>query len=220
MNKPSAFFVISAWNNNISWVEEYTDNYIIYDKSHTLEETEKIIRIPNVGYNCGDIMLFIIENYDNLPPLIAFLEGWPFDHCKKETFDKLIYNECFTSIEDYSHLAETYAHKKDADGGYIEINNSWYILSHIQTYGPEVNRYLRSYNQFLDMMFIAPKYPKYVRFAPGAQYIVPKENILYYSRKFYEKIMSLIDYHRIPSEGFIIERALFYIFTNKWHEKK
>lgn len=220
MHKPKAFFVVSQWNNDVSWVEEYTDDYIIYDKSNTLLEGDKILKIQNVGYNIYDINHFIVNNYDNLPELIAFLEGNPFDHCKKETFDKLIYNEYFTPIEDYSHVSISHAHHKSEDGGYMEINDSWYIPAHIGTYGIEINKYLQFYNQFLYKVFENPEYLKWIRFSPGGQYIVPKENILFYSKKFYEKLMSYVDYHRIPSEAFIIERSLYYIFTNKWKEKK
>lgn len=139
--KPKAFFVVSAWNNDISWVGNYTNNYLIYDKSHSLNvANSKVVQPKNVGYNTWDIADFIVNNYENLPDLIAFLEGNPFDHCKKETFDKLIYNECFIPIEDYSHVPESFAHKKSEDGGYTEINNSWYLSSHATTHGAETYR--------------------------------------------------------------------------------
>jgi hypothetical protein len=219
--EPAAFFVVSAYHNDISWIGNYTKRYIIYDKSHTLNVANtKIIQPENVGYNCYDICHFIIENYDRLPDLIAFLEGNPFDHCKKETFDKLIYNTSFTSIEDYSHIPESYAHKKAEDGGYMEINTSWYLTSHTQTHGIETCRYSGNYNSFLDEIFQNPDHPEYIRFAPGGQYIVPRENILFYSKRFYEKIMSVVDYHRIPAESHMIERMLYYIFTNRWEERK
>jgi len=216
---PKAFFVVSNWNNDVSWVEKYTDNYIIYDKSDTLPEGDKIIKIKNVGYNIYDILHFIVNNYDSLPELTAFLQGNPFDHCKKETFDKLIYNECFTPIEDYSHVPESNAHKKSVDGGYMEKNTSWYFGAHRQEHGSKVTKYLSSYTQLLNEIFESPEYPRWIRFAPGAQYIVPRKNILFYSKEFYKKLMGYVDYHRIPAEGFALERTMYYIFTNKWDEK-
>ncbi len=218
--KPKAFFVVSAWNNDVGWIEEYTNNYLIYDKSLSFEPSDKVIQVKNVGYNIYDIAHYIVNYYENLPDMVAFLEGNPFDHCKKETFNKLIYRTEFTPIEDYSHIPESYAHRKDTDGGYMEINNSWYFASHVTTHGAEVNRYFHSYNDFLDMMFDNPEHPEWIRFSPGGQYLVPKENILFYSKDFYKKIMGFVNYHRIPSEGHAIERCLYYIFTNKWGEKK
>lgn len=106
MNKPEAFFVVSQWNNDISWVDEYTDRFLIYDKSNTLPEGEKILKIQNVGYNIYDICHYIVSNYDNLPEVVAFFEGDPFTHCKREVFDELIYNVNFTPLEYYEHIQE------------------------------------------------------------------------------------------------------------------
>jgi hypothetical protein len=217
MKEPTAFFVISEYKNDISWVENYTHKYIIYDKSNTLPAGPKILKVENRGYNIWDMLDFIIRNYNNLPSITAFLEGFPYDHCRKETFDKLIYNETFTPIEDYSHYAEYYAHKKDIDGGYMEINSSWYLED--KNPPQKVHRYYSSYNEFLADVFINPEFPQWIRFSPGAQYLVPKENILFYSKKFYEKLIRLVDYAELPTEAHLLERAMYTIFTNKFKEK-
>lgn len=223
MNKPKAFFVVSEWNNDVSWIKEYTDDYLIYDKSNTLLPDEHILKVPNVGYNIHDILDFITRNYDNLPELTAFLEGNPFDHCKKEVFDKLIYNEEFTPIEYYGNIPANGWEQRDENGGFMEINNSWYVPAHIIEHGKEVHKFFsshNSYNDFLGSVFDKPDFPDWIRFAPGGQYIVPKENILFYSKKFYENLKGYVNYHRIPCEGFILERALYYIFTNKFKERE
>jgi len=220
--KTSAFFIISEWNNDVSWIKDYTENYLVYDKSNTLPEDilGKVIKRKNVGYNVGDYFNFFIENYDNLPSVMALLEGCPWDHITREKFDKLINNNEFTPLESYEHIPETWINKKGEDGGFTEYNNNWYISAHVQTHGSEVNRYLQSYNQFLFEVFENPVYPKYIRFSPGGQYIVKQENILFYSKKFWNKLLKYVDYTRVPSEGHIIERALYTIFTNKFKERK
>lgn len=212
-------WIVNCHNKDFSWIPQYTNNYIIYDKTCSLIETEKITHQKNVGYNIYDYMHYIVNNYDKLPEVCVFLKANAFQHCKKEAFDILIKNNNFTPIEDYSHVPESAWHKKSIDGGYMELNNSWYIHSHRQTYGPEVVRYIENYNEFLNSMFNISHYPQWIRFSPGGQYIVPKENILYYSQDFYKKLMGFVDYHQIPSEAHVIERALYYIFTNKWQEK-
>ena len=250
-NKPEAFFVVSSYMNDTAWIKYYTDNYVIYDKSNTLPPSDKVIKVPNVGYNIHDIFHFIINNYNNLPELTAFLEGNPFDHCKKATFDKLIYNTEFTAIEDYSHLIEhekdTFGgtdafirigntwrgpdgdktelkyrpYKRDVDGGYMEINSSWYMFASFVKYGLKSNKFFGYFGEFLNEMFDVYRddHPKWVRFAPGAQYIVPKTNILFYSKNFWKKLIGYVDYCKIPAEAYLIERALYYIFTNKWNER-
>lgn len=248
---PKAFFVVSRYTNDIAWIKDYTDRFIIYDKSNTLPLSNRVIKVPNVGYNIHDILHFIIHNYKNLPKLTAFLEGNPFDHCKRETFNKLIYNTEFTSLEDYSHLAkheknttgntDTFIrmgntwrgppgdktelkyrpYKRDVDGGYMEINSSWYMYAHFTSHGHKANKFFGYFGEFLNEVFDVYRedHPKWIRFAPGAQYIVPKKNILFYSKNFYKKLIGYVDYCRIPAEAHLLERAMYSIFTNKWKER-
>jgi len=213
--KPEAFFVISNWKNNCSWIEEYTNRYIIYDKSNTLPDGDKIIRIDNVGHNIYDCFHFITNNYDSLPEITFFGQGLVWDHCKRETFDKLIYNTEFTPIEDYAHVAESYAHRKAPDGNYTEINSSWYLLLP----PPYEHRKYHAYDQFMNEMFTDYTHVDWIRFSPGAQYVVPKRNILKYSKEFYMKLMSLVDYAQYTMEAHLLERALFYIFSNRYEER-
>jgi hypothetical protein len=212
-------WVVTSYKTDFSWIDNYTSNYIIYDKSGELQETDRIKHQVNVGYNIYDLCYFIIKHYDNLPDVCVFIKSNVFKHCNEDKFNILIQNNNFTPIESYEHLPVSEVHVKGADGGFMEINNSWYIQSHINSHGKEVNRFLRTYNQFLRKVFNNPVYPDWVRFAPGGNYIVPKENILFYSKEFYKRLMSYVDYHQIPSEAHIIERALYTIFTNQFQEK-
>lgn len=221
MNKK---WIVNSYKNDVSWISDYTDNYIIYDKSGELPETDKILHQKNVGLSGYDFCCFIIDNYDNLPDICVFMKDNIFTrnppHCNKEKFDTLIKNNFFTTLESQEHLPESYAHIKDVDGGYMEINNSWYVKSHINTYGKDVAKYFYDYNIFMSFMFIGYESPKYVRFAPGGNYIVPKENLLFYSIDFWKKLKLYQSHHINPVEAHIIERALFYIFTNRWKEKQ
>ena len=252
MRIPKAFFVVSRYKNDVAWIKDYTDDFVIYDKSNTLPSCSKVVKVPNVGYNIHDIFHFIINNYSCLPELTAFLEGNPFDHCKKETFDKLIYNTEFTSLEDYSYLTSEQIgegndgdafirignvwrsppgdktetryrpYKKDVDGGYMEINSSWYMHAHFETYGLQSTKFFGFFGEFLNETFDVHRidHPKWIRFAPGAQYIVPKKNILFYSKDFYKKLLSYVSYYKKPAEAHLLERAMYSIFTNRWTERK
>lgn len=213
--KPKAFFLISNWRNDISWVEDYTEDYFVYDKSDNLLVSDRVFKSENVGFNVYDICSFCYYNYDILPELIAFLQGCPWDHICRETFDKLIYNETFTPLEDYSHVKESYAHKKDVDGGYMEINSNWYL----KLDPPYKHRWYNSYDEFIDDMLVGVPHSKWIRFAPGGQYIVPRENILKYSRNFWGKLMGTVSYDQYPMEAHLIERALFTIFSAKYEER-
>lgn len=220
----SNFLVVSQYHFDISWVSEYTDNYIIYDKGHTTPKSEKVKYLPNLGHNIGTYMTHIIENYDSLHEVTIFVKGDVFPrHCNKEKFDRIINNTTFTSIESYEESPEGGIHKKAADGGYMEINNSWYVPYH-------VNRYFKTYNEFMAKMLKNPPKTNLVRFAPGANYIVPRQYILKYPKWFYEKINSFIQYvgneeecrdgkQSIPAECHIVERALHTLWTGDFEVK-
>jgi hypothetical protein len=210
--KTDAFFVVSEYNNMVDWVEEYTKNYVIYDKSDSLPIGEKILKVNNVGFNIWDIFHFITTNYDNLPDLVAFLEGDPWHHCNRKTFNKLITKKELTPLESYKDTIEYWAHKHDEDGGFLEINTSHYLALG----APYKHRYFSSFDMFMENCFVDYEHIKWLRFAPGGMYLVPKENILFYSKAFYEKIMTFVDYDRLPVEAFLIERALYLIFSNKF----
>jgi hypothetical protein len=217
MNKPESFFVVSAWNNDISWIKDYTNDYIIFDKSNTLPEGERIIKVLNYGYNIYDILYFICSFYNDLPELVAFLEGNPFNHCKKEVFDKLIYRKEFTPIEYYADIPIKKGETRDSDGGFEEINNSWYI------YHNDIKNRRRcvyaSFDIFMHYYFEDYKQLKMVRFAPGAQYIVEKKQILQYPHLFWVCMMNGLN-KEDPSEAFVIERALYYIFKGTYKARK
>ena len=209
-------FIVSSYLNNLEWLNNYPNQKIIYDKSNSLPKAENIIHVPNVGHNIFDQMDFIISNYNNLPEYIAFIQGWSYDHCKKEKFDKLINNKYFTPLESYEHIPESYAHRKSKDMQYEEINTSWYLYLE----KPYEHRYFNSYDEFMNMFFCNYQHLEWIRFSPGAMYIVPKNNILYYSKEFYEKLITLVNYAQYTMEAHLLERAMYYIYSNKYKERK
>jgi len=208
------FLVISNHNNNVSWVLEYTDNYLVYDRSDKLTDLDsldknKVIKSPNIGYNLYDYFTFIIDRYDNLPDVTIFAKGNVFPrHITKEYFDSVVNNTYFTPLEDPNILKASWpASMYSASKGFREINTSWYT-KHFQT------KYFNEYNSFLKFVYEKPTLPAYIRFAPGANYIVPKENILKLPKMVYENIRTFISHATLPGEASIIERALYTLWTS------
>ena len=228
------FLCISNYFNDLDWLLEYNNPHVIYHKTWNgvfedikglkviqpleLEEKYPTFNIKNGsqnGYNIYDYLSFIIENYENLPDVTAFIKGNLIGrHISKVIFDKLIHNKYFTCIEDWkSHdkkqrsLQNNYA-MFSCDGGWMEKNTDWYLNRPNQTI-----KFFNSYNQFLSFCFKDPVYPKYIRFPPGANFIVPKENILKYQKIFYQNLIKFVEYSRLPSEAHILERALYTIWN-------
>lgn len=189
-----ATWIINNYSqNDLEWVKEYKpDEVIVYDKKD-----------KNVGYNIYDYCDYIIKNYDNLPDLMFFIKGNMLDrHITKPEFDKLVNSKTFTPL--LTQLHNTYQPVcYYQDGLFYEVNDSWYMNCHER-------KHFLTYNEFADIMGL-PK-PDYIGFAPGACYIVPKENVLKRSKEFYEKLKSFVDYCAEPAEAHAIERALYTIW--------
>lgn len=235
------FFCISAYNNDLDWLEEYPNSHIIYDKCcfggwadndnsellppSNLKEKYPKYNITNGdpnGYNISDYMTFIIDNYDDLPDVTCFLKGNTIGrHIRKEIFDHIINNKCFTPIEDWrahdpeqDSLQNGYA-MISCEGGWMEKNDSWYMK-----HPKHPIKYFQSYNEFLDYCFEDPFHPMYVRFPPGGNFIVPKEHILKYPKTFYENLRTFTRHTRVSGEGQLIERALYTIWMGNFKISK
>jgi len=231
------FFCISNYNNNLDWLTEYSNPHLIYDKtwaggvvdndnSGLIPPSNLKGRYPNYnivngdpnGYNISDYMTFIIDHYDSLPDVVAFLKGNTIGrHVSKEYFDRVIDNKCFTLLEDWKEhdpnqtaLQNGYA-MFSCDGGWMETNDSWYL-----NHPKHPTKYFKSYNDFLNFCFVDPVHPKYIRFPPGANFIVPKEYILKYDKIFYENLRTFTRHTRVSGEGQMIERALYTIWIGNY----
>src|SRR5436190_1509732 len=55
-------YILSRYNHDISWLTEYTDDYVLYDRSE--EPLEGSIVMPNIGSDWYDKFTYIINNYE------------------------------------------------------------------------------------------------------------------------------------------------------------
>ena len=222
-NKP--ILIISRYNEDVSWIKEYEDkyDYIIYNKGEALPNNHpelclcgyNFINVENIGGNQRDIFQYIHDNYDHLLEIMIFIQAYPFDHRKKETFDTLIHNNKLTALEDYSHITDhsatlSGAQKLDIDGGYMEINNSWYIQAHNSSH----NRSCRwsTFDEFMDEHFNNYIREDYNRFTPGSQYLITKDIAKHYPKEFWAYLRDILCKNYM-TEAHIVERALLKILN-------
>ncbi len=203
------FLMVSNYNADISWILDYTDDYIIYDRSDTDEWTRpfdqsKVIRVPNIGWDIYDKFTYIIDNYDKLPESMIMTKGNIFKYITQNEFNEICNNTSFTPIFTKHHKTYMPVCFYGEDGIFNEINNSWYLNSHIA-------KYFSNYNEFIKGLGI--EIPQYIKFAPGSNYIVTKKDILKHPKSFYEKLRQMIDYSAHPGEAQIIERFLYTLWT-------
>ena len=188
----SVLIIIAKYKEDISWVNMLHHSYMVYDKSKN---------IPNVGRESETYLRYIIENYDNLPDYVVFLQGNPFDHLKIGNIEFL--NNEIDSIHDCKSMI---------------------CLNYIANAGH--NAITRTKESF-QALFDTPL-PKLFSFSPGAQFIVPKDCILHRPKSFYETIrnvMSDIDNKTISYANCLvcpwtIEQMWSYIFNKNIPHKE
>lgn len=196
-------YIVSRYEHDLSWIKDYTDDIVLYDRSK--EPLPNSIVVPNLGSDIADKFQFIIDNYDNLPDVAIYTKANLFKYVSKEEFDKVKDNKTFTPLLTQNH--KTYSDEQGVvcfykDGIYYERNNLWYLNAHPTRLPP---------TWLMQELKIDPKYNemRYVPFAPGSNYILPKENILKHPKKFYEKLRGYLEWSVYPGEAMIIERGLY-----------
>ena len=158
--------------------------------------------LPSTTGMEGTIIGYVYNNYESLPNIFGFLQGNPFDHCEKSLLEKLVARTDYTILCDESEGHE----EKNVD-----------VLD--QNYGSNLqdSKY-KNFDEFMNTYFSNYEHIDTLLFSPGSQFIVKKENILFYSKDFWKKISEEIKKHHM-TETYIIERALHYIFTNRYLER-
>lgn len=214
-------YIVSRYDHDVGWLKDYTDDYVIYDRSPGfsmgfVEEMgiDNIICVNNIGSDIYDKLTYIIDNYDNLPDVAVYTKANLFKYITKEEFDKVKDNRTFTPLLTQHHnVPKLNSHKGVRsvqlacepvayyEGGmYWEINNRWYLGAHSA----------KSKSNAIGLMHLLGIYDmKYLPFAPGSNYILPKENILKHSKEFYEVLRGNLEWDVYPGEAQIIERGLY-----------
>ena len=194
-------WIVSRYNHKLSWILDYAkaEDIILYDRSES--PLPNAIVVENIGTDIYDKLTWIIDNYENLPEIAILIKCNLFDYIKPREFEKIKDNKIFTPIlsqEHHTYLPVCYY----KDEMYYEINNFYYLMAH-----PPKNE--EAVEELSDLLGL--RYLKYVPFAPGSGYILPKENILKHPKEFYEKLRSYL-WGVYCGEAQIIERGLYLLW--------
>lgn len=244
MQKTNNFFVIHNFNTIPSNLLELCEDYLIYDCSTQTNIKEQlhtmglhIKDIENTGHNITSYFSYFDEYYDNLHEVICLLKGNMIGrHCSKEFLDQVYNNQSFTFLYEEKQYWDKFS-KYDSTGQkneagntflamenvYVEKNTSWYAQS-----DNHPKKYFNDVDDLLRFIYQKPMIPQYCMFAPGACYIVRKEQVLLHDRVFYRNLNKLMNYAvapNFPSEAHQIERILPILFTscgkvNDWMENE
>lgn len=210
------YFCISYFNGELGWIKNLNkSNYIVYNKSkEKLEKNINSIKIKNVGYNIYSYLYFIIENYENLPETVVFCKNNIFTrHIEISTFTNLVKRNIFTCLEENNQIRTFPISVELSDNSFNEINSSWYKFKYSR-------KYFADYNYFYKFIFDSKNIPLFIRFAPGANYIVPKNNILLRSKNYYKNLLKFVYHSQYSCESHFIERSLYLIWNSNIKSSK
>lgn len=208
-------YVLSRYNHDISWLDDYNDFYVLYDRSET--PLKGSIVVPNIGSDIYDKFSFIIDNYNDLPEVAIYSKANIFKYITKKEFDRIKDNQTFTPILTDAHPevvcdfgmpepGKPFSFYKD--GIYWELNWPAYLKNNPAKNQP-VPVTLEWYLAHPLLKLLKIDKLEYLPFAPGSNYILPKENILQHPKSLYEELRSYLDWSVYPGEAMIVERGLY-----------
>lgn len=173
--------VVARYNESVDWVKELNYKVTIYNKNRE-EENLFPINLPNVGREGHTFFYHIVENYDNLPDYLAFIQANPFDHCRN------VINEInnFDFKKEFKPL-----------GNVVELTMEY----------ESINQQVQSFSKINGFNITYPIY-----MVPGAQYIISKRVIKNRSKEFYQRILNQLSHEVYPQSGLDVEKTLFQIY--------
>jgi hypothetical protein len=190
--------VIARYNEDINWltmIDTTKYNVKIYNKGENNINFE-FIPLENFGRDAHTFLTYIVDNFNNLPEYVIFLQGNPFEH-QKNVIDviKNHDNQPFVCLSD-NILDER------IDSWYenlVEINSPMTF--------PNMKRFgLRETANAI----LGDETPQKCQFAAGQQYIVNKKYILNRDLEFYKNIVKRFEIDFVLP--WHIERIWFNIF--------
>lgn len=200
--------ILVNYNSTPTWLKDYPNLEVtLYDRSddgveRNLTQYGKVIRTPNMGNVDLDKLMYLIENYDNLPDVFIWGKSNLFKFVDKDTLDECILKSAFAPLLKLDH--KTYSDKygvvcKYEDGIYQEVNNSWYVHQMASRFP--------SYSEWA--LYVGVPRPQFLAFPPGGNFILTRERVHRYSVDFYQKMASTLEYCQLPAEAHMAERTYY-----------
>jgi hypothetical protein len=198
----SYLIVVAHYKENLDWLKSFDpDKILVYNKNEKQTEYHTI-NLPNLGRESNTYLKYIVDNYDNLPEVVVFMQGKD-DHLStvniKHFLNKM---ELFPArkvegnltIFDKSRLGLSKEHRIPRYGGKTLIPaeydfNTWFT------------KYIRK------------ELPNYFCVFWGACFLVRKEAIRSKPIQFYFELYQQTMVGEAIELGHFFERSWYYIFT-------
>jgi len=220
-NKDDIVIVSAHYNEDLEWLKKSPWKVVICDKPGASQSSftadPSCTLDVNSGREVSSYLKYIIENYDNLPPKVAFIHG------HEDAYHQKYPKGLLKAIED--------ARSNDFD--YISLNN---FINLKKDTGPDpklprhedmkfeeqpkVYEEMRKTWSTVFEPILGVKIPEYFRFNGQAQFIVSKKAIHRRGKDVYQKFY---DFMMDPTgddwaRGVIMEFVWHMLFTDSGHD--
>jgi hypothetical protein len=207
--------IVAKFNECINWTTRLS-NVIVYNKG---DPTENAIPIKNVGREGHTYYTYISQNYDNIPDLVFFLQGNPFDHTDS-CVDKI---QSLLHIHKHGKPDESLANMCEIEESFprfyhlTEIPDFLFLTNTVEhtTMGEQRHSHWQCeglYNTYESIFSEKCDESQECVFGHGGQFMVSKHAILKRPKSFYENIVNILSHSSDPKEGYDVERFHKYIF--------
>jgi hypothetical protein len=165
--------VVSRYNEDLNWLEDYKSYCTIYNKGEPVEE---FIQLNNIGREGHTFIHHIVSNYENLADYTMFLQGNPFNPHSPNLFSRLNhFIETQEPLPNFQWISER-----------IVESDFEYIREPYHSIFPNIKF-------AFEQIFKDRNPPEKFRFGAGAQFMVYKELIHQRPKEFYENILQLFE---------------------------
>lgn len=195
--------VIARYNESLDWLDtcltpQQRRSVLIYNKGPD-PVSSQIKTLPNVGREAHTYLTYIIENYDNLPERVYFLQGDPFPH--------LQFDPSFDMVQTWFRAWDIQIHR-DGFSKNIKVNEIDQNYRELHTDPCSLN-----FGDWMEV-HVAP-FRSPIQWYTGAIFGVSGANIKNRSKDYYIKLIE--EFQTLnPETAYYIERCWYYIFNKEF----
>lgn len=213
-----ALLVVSSFNNDLSWLPRYTNNYAVFEQGAGSGippqlDLSKVRMVSHSGSNFRDYFTYIIDNYESLPALIFLVKGNVFPrHLRQHVFDSFVSKSAPHVLVDRElHSVRFPAAFFNSDGRFCELNSDWFANSAVS------RKYFQSVDDILEFFCPGIRKPMYNKFALAGQLITTGDSVRSLPKSAYEVLLKIVTHDGTATgytlEAYLVERALDKLWT-------
>ena len=198
--------IVSRFNEDIEWIEVLKEkhNVIIFNKGSLLDNT---ISLENVGREAHTYVQYIIDNYNNLPEVVLFIQGNPFDHnITSQSFDQLINEAKIFGMSQNKALHNV---------GIFNAVSNFNIFVHCgkQVFPYKVNEKVLNFGEWFTHVTGMSFPQKPIEWYIGACFAARKDMIQNVSIEIWRNILESLSYSIAPTTAHFMERSWYLLMS-------